>query len=839
MLTKIAQTIKKNISGNSSNIEERPIPLKPASLSALSLANNPFVHIACLTILIIMVYSNTLNAPFQWDESVHLVDNPLVKNLRYFAHPSEGQSAEQYKFVMRRYIAFLTFALNYKIHGFSVVGYHIVNIAIHIANTVLVYLLVLLTFRTPFFKPSRFTIHHSPSLIAFFSAILFAVHPLQTEAVTYVMERFASLAAFFYLLSIAAYIKARQKAVNSEEVNGESKTKKYSVGIFAWYFLSVLSAVCAMKTKENAFTLPIVIMLYEFCFFSRPHHPSLPLKGGGLSKAFTIHLSRFTFLIPLLLTLFIIPLTHMSQGGYPQFDPDTYGHIYSRSTYLYTEFRVIVTYLRLLFFPVNQNLVYDYPVFKSFFAPQVMLSFLFLTALFGLGVYMVKQPKGQVKVQTESALAVSHPQPLPEPAFRLIGFGILWFFITISVESSVIPLWMLIFEYRVYLPSAGFFIALCTALCMLLGRFRVEREKRMMFQLAGLIIIVLSGLTYVRNSVWTDKIVLWKDVAAKNPRSELAYNNLGVAYLYIKQPDKAIEMFDRAVSLSPLFVLPYHNMGEAFSQKKEYDKALEAFTRANAIHKNYATYTGISRVYIEKGEYSLALTNLFKALALNPHYEPALYYVALCYSNTGKYKEARQVYDKILHDDPYNSDVYRNRGEMHMGHKEYSKAISDFASAVRIDQKDIVSLYKCAVAYHYSGLYDFAIREYGRAISLNDKNPVFYDGRGLSFYYKKDYARSIEDFTKAIELNPKYPQTYSSRGLAYSEIREFDRAITDFNKALSLDPNLATVYTNRGNSYLKTGEKAKAGRDFKRGCALKDADACASLGNLNGHRISQ
>jgi len=137
------------------NTEECRIAESPAPFPTRSLAINPFVHIAGLVLLITIIYSNTLNAPFQWDESLHIADNPLVKDLRYFAHPSEGQWSEQYKFVMHRYIAFLTFALNCNIHGLSVPGYHIVNIAIHAANSILVYLFVLLTFKTPFFAEGR------------------------------------------------------------------------------------------------------------------------------------------------------------------------------------------------------------------------------------------------------------------------------------------------------------------------------------------------------------------------------------------------------------------------------------------------------------------------------------------------------------------------------------------------------------------------------------------------------------------------------------------------------------------------------------------------------------
>ncbi len=659
------------------------------------------VHIACLVFLIVIIYSNTLNAPFQLDESLHLVGNPLVTDLRYILHPSEGQWSEQYKFFVDRYVAFITFALNYRIHGLSVAGYHIVNIAIHIANSILVYLLVLLTFRTPFFKPvngkevkgeesdsqplnySRFTIHDSRPLIAFFSAALFAVHPLQTEAVTYVMQRFASLVAFFYLLSLVAYIHSRQKAVNSGWVNGESKTKKYSLSILAWYFLSLFFAVCAMKTKENAFTLPIVIVLYEFCFFSpsprvpaSPHlRVSLPSPHVSQSLRRRVLLSpRLHYLVPILLTLLIIPLTHMSLGASSQIDPGLYGHIYPQPEYLLTEFRVVVTCLRLLFLPINQNLDYDYPVFHSFFDPQVIASFLFLSALFGLGVYMIignrqwaigNGIKAKDK-EDDSRFTIHYSLP-----FRLIGFGILWFFITISVESSIIPLWMLICEYRAYLPSVGLIISVVTGAFMLKERVQSPKAGKVVLALFVLTVGVLSVATYLRNETWGNRARLWEDTAKKSPAKARVHFVLGCDYFDEKKYDRAIEQYEIALRLDPDSDLAHNNLGNAFRMKGWTDKAIEQYEIALKLnpqlidaHNNLGLALlrtsrqeeGIREIntayaiehyntgnnYLKRGYFDFAISEFQAALRLNPDYPEAHFKLGDLYYKMGQVENARR-----------------------------------------------------------------------------------------------------------------------------------------------------------------------------------------------------
>ena len=138
----------------------------------------------------------------------HIVNNPIIKDLSYFAHPSKPRGLNSMTSFVHRYVAFLTFALNYRIHGLSVTGYHIVNIAIHIANAILVYFLVLLTFKTPYLSnvngktDSRFTIHDSRSLIAFFSAAIFAVHPLADRG-GYLHHAAVCLSCGFFLSSVS------------------------------------------------------------------------------------------------------------------------------------------------------------------------------------------------------------------------------------------------------------------------------------------------------------------------------------------------------------------------------------------------------------------------------------------------------------------------------------------------------------------------------------------------------------------------------------------------------------------------------------------------------------
>ena len=246
----------------------------------------PVSHFLLIAVLAILVYSNTFNVPFLFDDNPNIVENPIVMDLKYFTQPSEAEifsGTFQYKEFMKRFIGYLSFALNYKAHGLDVRGYHITNLLIHIINGILLYSLVMLTFRTPWFSDSY--LNDKSRVVALFSALLFVSHPVQTQAVTYIVQRFASLATMFYLMSLVFYVTWRLRtAVRSSE---SGAWKNHII-----YIMSLVSAVLAMKTKETAFTLPLAIMLYEFLFFK------------GKVKM------RLLRLMPLILTMLIIPLTY-------------------------------------------------------------------------------------------------------------------------------------------------------------------------------------------------------------------------------------------------------------------------------------------------------------------------------------------------------------------------------------------------------------------------------------------------------------------------------------------------------------------------------------------------
>ena len=692
---------------NENPVRSAPPDARPETL----LSKSGIIHCLFIALVCCLAYANTFHVPFQFDDFYSILGKPFVRDIRLFFGGGAVRFMSDHAFRMRP-VGYFTFALNYWLGGADVTGYHVVNLVIHILNGFLVYWLVVLSFRGPVLEGS--SLRGSSRLIALFSALLFVSHPVQTEAVTYIVQRLASLAALFYLLSLASYVRWRL----SSGVGPAAGWKTLH-----WYALSLVSAVLAMKTKETAFTLPVTIALYEFLFFT-----------GGLRK-------RVAYLVPLLLTMLIIPVgliganTPLGEMIGEVEKVTTVGHI-PRSTYLFTEFRVMMTYLRLLFLPVNQNLDYDYPLYYSFFDPPVILSFLFLAALLGAGLYLLYRDIKRPSVK------------------RLISFGVFWFFIALSVESSVIPIKDVIFEHRLYLPSVGFIIALTVSLFIVAGRLKSAYPaimKSTIYALAG-IILAFSALTYARNEVWQSGVSLWKDVIQKSPSKARAYKCLGLAYQGKGMYGKAIEEYTKAISLDPYYADIFNNLGSAYHYEGVYGRAIEAYTRAISLYpadSSYYNNRGLS--YAAAGEYEPAARDYLKAISIDPYYAEAFHNLGAVYHIQGRYDEAIAEYTRAILLAPNNYIFYGNRGLSYASSGEFNRAVEDYSKAIAL-APDFVGAYNGrGTAFAQSGRLDEAIADFSRAIILRPEIGSYYTNRGTAFAMEGRMGQAAQDFGRACE----------------------------------------------------------------------------------------
>jgi tetratricopeptide (TPR) repeat protein len=601
------------------------------------LFSNKYISFSLIALLGILIYSNTFNVPFQFDDDAYVVNNPSIRGFSTFLSPQDittgntlsptGIPPALRSAFMTRILGYLSLAINYRLHGLDVTGYHLVNLLLHILNAWLLYLILTHTFgRRPL--PCREMNDALPSPLPLIAALLFLCHPIQTHAVTYITSRFVLLAAFFSLLSLASYIRYRTSATGTGRV--------------AFLVLAVFSAGAGMMTKEFTFTLPFLIALYEFTFFS-----------GSLRD----HLRSVS---PLGLTLPIIPLLIFTQQGSITALDSTMRTItaadssqISRIDYLLTQFRVIALYLRLLIFPVGQNVDHDIPVQHSLATPEVLGSFLLLLALLSWAVHRYWR-------SLRSGAA---------PESRIIPYGIIWFFMALSVESSIIPLGELVAEYRLYLPSVGIIMASTALGGAAAGRFSLNRT--LFNAIAALLIIALGGATLLRNRVWQSEISLWRDAAMKSPAKVRPRQNLALYYGMEGRLDEARRELEKAIAIEPRNFELHNNLGIIYRQQGDLGRAIREYQLVLQLEPADAMARyNLGNVYLAQGRYQDALREYGECLRIIPEYDELHNNIGIVHMKTGRFEDAFREFEIALRLNPENMNARKNLDSL----KRYSGA---------------------------------------------------------------------------------------------------------------------------------------------------------------------
>ena len=526
-----------------------------------------------LALVCTAIYGHTLHAPFVLDDYYHITQNPHIRVTDL--NPAALYAAAFDSPSSRRAVANLSFALNYYFSGYNVVGYHLVNIAVHFINGVLVYLLAGVLFRLllgP--SPARetdspgTTAHRqeapSTGFIAMATALIFVAHPLQTESVTYIVQRMNSLATMFYLLAFLLYLY------------GRLSRDRWRIGV-------LLAGSCmawglALGTKEIAATLPLVILVSELYFFSDPR------QGRGVKR-------NLAFLVVLMALLFAVSYLYFGGSPLNSIDVSYRDRDFTMVQRVLTQFRVIIFYLGLTLLPLPSRLSLHHTITASTSLLEPVTTLLSLCAMALLLGFAIVASKRS----------------------RVVSFCILWFFIHLAIESSVIGLEM-VFEHRLYLPSVGI------ALLVSYAAFCLPRRSSLAVITIALIVTGLGTATVVRNDVWSDRIALWTDVIAKSPKSARGHAILATIMRERGSSKTAAQHYDRAVALDPAYVAKAHNRkGYALYTQGLLDEAMVHFVNAIGLQPEYANaHNNLGVILSARGRFDEAVRHFSIALASSP-----------------------------------------------------------------------------------------------------------------------------------------------------------------------------------------------------------------------------
>lgn len=603
-----------------------------------------------LGILIALAYGNSLRAIWTIDDDPNILQNTRlhIEDLKprtlfqtFFSplHPDGNGNPG-----LNRPLAHLSFALNWYFGKDSPVGYRLVNILIHFLTAFLLYLTIRDLLDSPNLR-NRFA--GSRDSVALLGAAMWAVNPIQTQAVVYIVQRMTSLAGLFYLVGIWCYIRARFSEDRARRVN--------------YLLLTAASFTAGIGSKENAFMLPAALALVEITFFQ-------DLSQAAVRRRIGIVLAAGLGLLLLCGGLLFWQGKLDALSGYSV-------RLFSPWDRLMTEPRIVLFYLSQIFYPTpgRLSIVHDVEISRSLFAPWATLpAILAVLVLIGLGCALLRK------------------RPV-------LGFCILFFFLNHVVESSFIGL-ELIYEHRNYLPSLFLFVPVAMGMHAVVDRYP---SKAFAFQivLVGAAILMVAGLTagtHIRNLAWLDHKTFWEDAALKAPLSMRPVHNLAYYHyekngehekafeLYLKALalednnrlilslphikiaeyherwgdfDKAAAHLDKALALFPGFEIVQYRLAEVLSRTSNPERALMIISPLVTKHPNSFDCNYImAQILLRNGRSEDALRHLHSCLKLSPDSVEAVFMTGIALNLTGNWQAAEKFLQAVL--DRHPSDKH-------------------------------------------------------------------------------------------------------------------------------------------------------------------------------------
>lgn len=636
--------------------------------------DNKFLVAIIFLLLGVLLYQGAFTAPWYLDDGNSIVYNPLVTDLeRAFAG-----------LFRPRGVAYFSFAVNYSFAGMSPYWFRLTNVALHIGAALLVWRLL-----------ARL---YPATLVSLIGGLLFLVHPLQTQTVTYIVQRLAGMAAFFFLLSVYLYIRGRE--------SGERRSA------FCWQAGALLCAALSLWTKQNTIFLPVVILLVDYAVIDQRN---FSLRRSVWRVVPFLLISVAAFVQQFYASTETLATLNAQATAYTVTAPGGDGSVMAGSfvkssvidamplRYFATELIVFWLYLKLFFLPFGQMLDYSgsYPIVDKVFNLKTFAAV-----------------AGWVLTFT-----TIHYYRLWN---RRVVFGFAWILLTLALESSFIPLDP-VFEHRMYLPFFG-------AIIVIYELFFKKIPVRVAGGMAVIILLVFSVLTVQRNALWADPIAFWHDNAQKGPKSTRVMLILAKTYLDRGDYAHAEEWYTKALNIESIDSHPRAKMrssnplnalGSIRLQQGRIDEALLYFERAlqNDPDNSHANLN-LGKLYLESGQMKEGLALLEHANKIDPLNPRTLNYLTEAYAQSGSEKEAERLYRRALSANPRNDQMRIALGLLLDKTGRSSEALEVLSLALKQYPEEAKYFYQYGIVALHAG--DRAA--YRMALDrLRELSQVFYD----------------------------------------------------------------------------------------------------------------
>src|SRR3989304_1629471 len=734
------------------------------------------------------VYSNAFNNSFHFDDLHYIVGNQYITSLKnvplFFTDTRTLSRSPEFQRPYRP-LLLASYSLNYSLGMLRPAGYHLINLLFHTGSAFLLFLIIRSIFqipRDPLFSRKDIS---SPPLVrggeggvivdagfraALFAGMIFLVHPFNTEVVNYVWARSSGMCAFFFVFAFWCWIRYRMIPPVSPF------NKRGLRGIY--YLASLLSFVLAMLTKEVAIMLPMVLWLFDI-YFS-------PVKG--LSR----NLRRLIIYMPFVLIV-SVPYLVMRLFYFGKVLP-----VFQRNILVqfYTEMPVLVKYLKLFLIPIGLNADHHVEILSSPFNLPVIGSFITLSLLLVLAVYLYQRSR---------------------LVWKVISFFIVWFFVVL-IPTTIIPLNAILQENRGY--TAGISFAVISGIAVSQGlRYVGSRKKALTglsYGLLAVLMMVYSGLTWNRNRVWKDDMALWSDVQKKNPYSQGALIELGRIQM-ASDPDQAEQVLKENLRRFPQSTMAMISLGNLYVQKGDYGLAEKLYLNAIGIEPGtYKAHFNLAKLSVERGDRESAIKDYREVLRFSSTHTVAAEILAGLYVEMGKGGAPEEEFRNAFKETSANPAFHRGLGIIYSGQQRWDIAIEAFNKVIEITPDDVSTLLDLGNSYMKRADFDLAAEAFHHVLKLEPGNGMASQGLGVIYQQRQEYDLALKYYEKAVEGRNASPRILNNMGFIYLSTGKTDMAIQVFKSAIEMEPSYGMARINLGIAYEKKNRFDDAKKEYLR-----------------------
>lgn len=778
--------------------------------------------ILIILVLSFAVYFNALSNGFVYDDNYQILKNQWIKDSKYipeiflknawsFEARKEFSVSNYYRPIMH-----LIYMAIYHVCGLRAWAFHLVNIIFHAGVSVLVFLIALRLFGGFQSLSSRWYLS-----APFFAAVLFATHPIHTEAVTWIAGLPEVSFAFFFLLSLYLYIRFRE-------------------GSGIAYMLSIASFFISTLCKETGVTLPFIIVGYDYFF-------------GNTKGRLSFYLKRY---IPyLIVTGFYLVLRFNALEGFAPVRHHTELNMY-RS--IINFFPLFTHYIALLLFPLHLNAYHVFHPISSLLGIKGILSLAVTAAFVALALTALKKN-------------------------GVVSFSLLFIVVPLLPAFYITLIRGVAFAERyLYLSSFGFVVLL--ALIITQARVKFPRGNSVIAFLLIALLGLYSVQTITRNRDWKDDFILFTDTVKKSPDGDVphhqlgiayahmgrideaisefktvlridperaeSHNSLGIAYLGLGRTNEAVNEFKAALKLRPDYTEPHYTLGIIYMRLGRVDEAIAEYKAALQLNPRYTqVHNNLGVAYLGAGRMEEAINEYKEALKLNTEYVEAHNNLGNAYTRLGRMEEAINEYKTALRLAPDNAEIRHNldtaverlkradkvinrsdtaswlasdKAEKHykmgaayarLGHLE--AAINEYEAGLKLNANNVEAHYNLGTAYARLGRLEEATDQYKAALKLSPDNAEAHHNLGSTYARLGRLQEAADQYKAALKIIPASGDTHYDLGIAYAHLGRTDDAINEYRAALKLGPDRAEVHNNLGLAYARLTRINEAADEFK------------------------